>query len=116
RKLWIYKPWLDALGLEMPTTTDELLAVYRAFKEQDPNGNGNADEIPLMSATDTWTGAAMNRGSLDPYFMGSFLYNPGEPWLVLNEEGRVDFSANKDAWREGLKFLNQLYAEGLIAP
>ena len=42
--------------------------------------------------------------------MGSFLYNPGEPWLVLNAEGKVDFTANKDAWREGLKYLNRLYA------
>jgi putative aldouronate transport system substrate-binding protein len=116
RKLWINQEWLDAVGLAVPQTTDELLAVYQAFKEQDPNGDGSANEIPLMSATDTWVGSAVSRGSLDPYFMGAFLYNPGEPWLVLNAEEKVDFTANKDAWREGLKFLNQLYADGFIAP
>ena len=59
--------------------------------------------------------AAASNGSLDNFFMGSFLYNPGEPWLVLNE-GKVDVTFNKPGWREGLKYLNRLYAEGLIAP
>jgi putative aldouronate transport system substrate-binding protein len=108
RKLWIYKPWLDKLGLQMPTTTDEFEQVLRAFKEQDPNGNGKADEIPLMSATDSWA------GSLDEFFMGSFLYSPGDPWLVLND-GKVDVPFNKPEWREGLRYLNRLYDEGLIA-
>ena len=49
QKLWIYQPWLDALGLEMPQTTDEFEQVLLAFKEQDPNGNGQADEIPLST-------------------------------------------------------------------
>ena len=43
----IYQPWLDALNLEMPETTEELYNVLVAFKTQDPNGNGEADEIPM---------------------------------------------------------------------
>ena len=31
----------------MPTTTEELKEVLIAFKTDDPNGNGKADEIPL---------------------------------------------------------------------
>ena len=31
------KTWLDNLGLETPTTTDELKAVLEAFATQDPN-------------------------------------------------------------------------------
>jgi putative aldouronate transport system substrate-binding protein len=107
-KLWIYKPWLDKLGRKMPTTTDEFEQVLKAFKEKDPNGNGKADEIPLMSATDTWS------GGLDEFFMGSFLYSPGEPWLVVND-GKVEAAFNKPEWREGLRYLNRLYKEGLLA-
>jgi len=44
---WIYQPWLDKLGLAMPTEIEEFVNVLTAFKEQDPNGNGKADEIPL---------------------------------------------------------------------
>jgi putative aldouronate transport system substrate-binding protein len=119
-KLWINKAWLDALGLGIPQTTEEFYQALKAFKEQDPNGNGKADEIPLISAIDSWVGvvSANNgqvNGSFDNFFMGSFLYNPGEPWLVLNEEGKVDVSFNKPGWREGLRYLNRLHAEGLLA-
>ena len=34
-------------GLDMPTNTEELKDVLKAFKTQDPNGNGKADEIPM---------------------------------------------------------------------
>ncbi len=47
QKMWVYKPWLDKLGLKVPETTDEFEAMLKAFKEKDPNGNGKADEIPL---------------------------------------------------------------------
>ena len=42
----INKVWLDKLGLAIPTTIQELKDVLIAFKTQDPNGNGIADEIP----------------------------------------------------------------------
>lgn len=41
--LVIRKDWLDKLGLKVPKTTDELLAVAKAFTEKDPDGNGKAD-------------------------------------------------------------------------
>lgn len=118
-KLWINKVWLDKLGLGIPQTTEEFHAALKAFKDQDPNGNGQADEIGMSSGTDVWVGstgtnAPTGFGTYDPYFMGSFLYNPGEPWLVMTE-GKVDVSFNKPGWREGLKYLNALYNDGLIA-
>ena len=42
----IRQDWLDELGLSMPETQDELVEVLKAFRDQDPNGNGIADEIP----------------------------------------------------------------------
>lgn len=44
----INKTWLDKLGLSVPTTWDELLNVFDAFKTKDPNGNGQADEIAFL--------------------------------------------------------------------
>jgi putative aldouronate transport system substrate-binding protein len=41
--LVIRKDWLDKLGLEVPTTTEELMEVAVAFTEQDPDGNGQND-------------------------------------------------------------------------
>ena len=115
QKLWIYKPWLDALGLEIPTTTDEFEQVLLAFKQRDPNGNGQADEIPLSTtySPDGW------QNSLDLFFMNSFIYNPGQdasgPWLIL-QDGKVTPVYNTPQWKEGLEYLHRLYAEGLIDP
>ena len=39
----VRQDWLDALGLEAPTTTEEYLAVMEAFTTQDPDGNGRDD-------------------------------------------------------------------------
>ena len=41
--LLIRKDWLDKLGLKVPATTDEMMAVMKAFTFNDPDGNGKAD-------------------------------------------------------------------------
>lgn len=109
-KLWMNSAWLKKLGLEQPKTTEDMVKVLRAFKTQDPNGNGKADEVPLSASV---------RDALIPYFMNSFIYDPqgtsgnNNSTLVL-KDGKVDLQANKDGWREGLAYLNSLYKEGLI--
>ncbi len=53
----IRKDWLDRLGLEIPTTVDEMYEVLKAFKENDANGNGDPnDEIPFSCCN--WWGTA----------------------------------------------------------
>lgn len=49
---FINQEWLDALNLETPSNVEELTEVLRAFKTGDPNGNGQADEIPLEMGLD----------------------------------------------------------------
>ena len=39
----INKTWLDKLGLEVPETLEELEEVLIAFRDRDPNGNGEQD-------------------------------------------------------------------------
>lgn len=117
KKMWIYQPWLDALDLEMPTTTEEFYQVLKAFKEQDPNGNGQADEIPLMGATDGW--------NTDPieFIMNAFIYTRGNlvspvpaPGDFLKRDGStLSFVANTPEWRAGIEYMNKMYEEELIA-
>src|SRR5258706_5464696 len=42
QKMWVYKPWLDKLGIAVPKTTDEIEDMLKAFSDKDPNGNGKA--------------------------------------------------------------------------
>lgn len=52
-KLFFNQEWLDRLGLSVPTTAEEFYHVLKAFKENDPNGNGRNDEIGLYIAPST---------------------------------------------------------------
>ena len=105
---WINVEWLKKLGLKMPTTTEELKQVLIAFKTKDPNGNGKADEIPLSFIN-------TNGGGEDIGFLfGSF--GPGLNWdmTLVSDDGKVNFAANNDGFKEGVKYFNELYKEGLI--
>lgn len=111
QKMWVYKPWLDKLGLDIPTTTEQFYEMLVAFKTQDPNGNGKADEIPLVGSR---IGSGWN-AQVDKFLMKAFVYNNGEDRLILND-GKVDVVYNKPEWKEGLKYMAKLHAEGLLAP
>lgn len=110
-KMWIYEPWLDAVGMDMPTTTEEFYQVLKAFKEQDPNGNGEADEIPLAGSTRF----SMN---LDGFLLNPFVYNSNESGTVrlILKNGKIESIYDADGLKEGLKYINKLYSEGLISP
>ncbi|MFC5464581.1 ABC transporter substrate-binding protein [Lederbergia graminis] len=110
-KMWIYEPWLEKLNLDMPTTTEEFYEVLKAFKTQDPNGNGKADEIPFAAATTGWN------SQIDNFLMNSFVYtNKATNSYMMLENGKIDVSFTQPGWKEGLKFMNRLYEEGLLAP
>ncbi len=104
---WINVEWLDKLGLKMPTTTEELKQVLIAFKTQDPNGNGKADEIPMSFIS--------NSGGEDVKFLfGSF--GLGDNWdhTIVTNEGKVVFAPADNGYKEGVKYLHDLFKEGLI--
>ncbi|CAM3899074.1 ABC transporter substrate-binding protein [Lederbergia lenta] len=108
-KYWINEKWIKNVGLDIPTTTDELYTVLKAFKEKDPNGNGKADEVPLTGATEE----TMWGGNFAAYLMNPFIYNDADTYLRV-QDNAVSLAANTDEWKEGLKYMNKLYSEGLI--
>lgn len=104
---WINTEWLDKLGLAMPTTTDELMVVLEAFKTQDPNGNGQADEIPFSFINDG--------GNEDLKFLfAAFGEGDNDDHLIVDNEGNVQFTADKDGYKEAIKYFNEMYDKGLI--
>lgn len=109
QKLWINSSWLKKLGLSVPKTTDDIVKVYKAFRDNDPNGNGKKDEIPLSGDKNGW------HTNIADYFMNAYIYNDGGDRLLL-DNGKVDVNYNKPAFKEGLKFLNNMYKEKLIDP
>ena len=107
RRMWINQVWLDALGLDIPETTDDLLNVLRAFRDDDPNGNGKKDEIPMMGSTDGWQ-ASFERNLLNSFLLFQDRDNPY--WI---DNGEVKATYDSEEYREGLRYLHTLVDEGL---
>ena len=108
---FINQTWLDNLNLETPTTLEELTEVLRAFKTQDPNGNGEADEVPLEMNLDG--GAYYGVRYMLPMFG---IPCDHEKWIYLDDDKKVQFAATQQGFRECMEWLNLCYTEGLVDP
>ncbi|WP_136604288.1 extracellular solute-binding protein [Paenibacillus dokdonensis] len=100
----IRKDWLDKLGLAIPKTTDELMAVAKAFTEQDPDGNGKKDTTGFMDRSDLIYGAFK---TLSSYF--------GTPnnWKV-SDDGKMTPEFDTEEYVQTMDYMKQLYDNGYI--
>lgn len=110
---WVRKDWLDNLGLEVPKTLEDIVAVAKAFAEQDPDGNGKADTIGLPLNADYILGKYGTDYVADPIanLFGSY----ARTWYA-QEDGTVIYGSITNETREALEYLAQLYADGIIDP
>ncbi|MFC5653793.1 extracellular solute-binding protein [Paenibacillus solisilvae] len=100
-KLWLDTTVLKQYGLQMPTTTEEFKSVLKVFKEN--------NLIPLTGDIDGW--------HADPtiFLMNAFIYHDGTDYFNINN-GKVIFAPAQPEWKQGLEYIHDLYAEGLIDP
>ena len=100
---FINQKWLTELGLEMPTTPDELTEVLRAFKAAYP------DCLPLSFV--------MNGGNEDVgVLLSAFGYGDNPDHYIVTNEKKVIYALADEGIIPGLEWLHSLYAEGLIDP
>jgi putative aldouronate transport system substrate-binding protein len=115
-KMWINTAWIETLKLEVPTTTEELKNVLIAFKEGDPNGNKVQDEIGVYGRRQGWgedtIACLMNSFVETSWNNGKF--NGG---LAADQKTGTKVVAPfvTDGWKEGIKYLNDLYNNGVFA-
>ena len=110
----INKTWLDELGLEVPTTLDELHDVLVAFQENDMAtmyGNDAGQTIPLSFGIDQWCWGQ------NIFYAGFGFTN----WtndvcmdLILQPDGTVNFVSDDDNYRAALEYFHDWFTEGLI--
>jgi len=105
----IRQDWLDALGLEAPTTPEELLAVATAFTIQDPDGNGKNDTYgygafiegpgvgrrfnPVFGAygvLDVWNFVDASADKFELNVRDPQYYEAMQVMVALNEAGVID--------------------------
>ncbi len=100
--MYINQTWLDAVGMKAPTNIDELYNVLKAFKTKDPNKNGEADEIPMLSS-----GIWLYVINAFVHFSQSDMYNA--------TKGKVWSPVVTDEYRQAMIYLNKLTKEGLLS-
>ena len=107
-KMFYNKALLDELGLGVPTTTDEFYDVLVAFKAAYPDGipyatctDGNS--VPWAFFTNAWTYSTFNQSKEASNTLG-----------MRNHNGTVETILDDEEYREALRYLNKLYAEGLL--
>ncbi|MBW3079422.1 extracellular solute-binding protein [Bifidobacterium simiiventris] len=111
--LFINKTWLDKLGLQVPKTWDELFKVMDAFKTQDPNGNGQADEIPYamrnMGSDIGWWSPLLFLNSTG---ISTQFNNSPSRFGAYVENGKVKNYLVSDQLRETVEFLHTMIEKG----
>jgi len=103
--LWYNGEWLDALDVEeLPKTTDEFYELLKRFRDEDPNGNGKADEIPLLD---------VEMDSSRPWLMAAFGM---KEWGIEEVDGEVRYTPIQPEYKEYLAYMHKLFDEKLLDP
>ncbi len=110
RKMWINKYYLDQMNCEVPTTTEEFKEVCKKFLEMKPDG------VAVAGADVGWY------TRMQDWLMGSFTFFPAKSStfiardaVALNTEtGKLECVATTDEYKEGLKYIKELYDMGAI--
>ncbi len=103
--------WLKNVGIdELPTDWDSYYAALEAFRDQDANGNGDAnDEIPYGWADGMWC-AHLFANESGRFDIGTF----DSDYFEISTDGVVSCSRNTDRYKEYLQVVHQWYEDGLI--
>ncbi len=108
-KMWVYKPWFDAAGVDIKDihTTEDFKNAFLTVVKNDPNGNGKNDEVGVTSYATSlkWF----------EYLMNAFIYAGGDDYMYV-KDGTLGLAYQREEWKEGLKFMKELYDLGLIDP
>ena len=111
RKMWVNTEYLEQMGKEIPTTTEEFLDVCKAFLEMKPNG------IAVGGAASGWFSRVQD------WLLGAYTFVPTKSGTTKVRDYVVRDSANNDQmvcisttdeYKEGLRFMKELYDMGAL--
>lgn len=109
--LWLRKDWLENLGLEEPSTLDEVADILRAFINDDPDGNGQNDTVGLAALSTVYGDYPNNTFAIDNIFTALGAYP--NIWIT-DSEGNAVYGSIQPEMKDALQLLADWYAEGLI--
>ncbi len=98
--------WLDAVGMEAPTTLEEMHDVLDAFVHNDPDGNGEDDTFGYITI-------ANHYHWFFPDIFGAYGLLPFD-WQEV--DGEIVYGGLREECTEVMQLLQDWYKEGLIHP
>ncbi|MFP4974638.1 extracellular solute-binding protein [Paenibacillus sp. CN-4] len=99
----VRQDWMEKLKLAEPATLDDYYAVLKAFKEQDPDGNGQADTYGLSTA--------------GLYDIQGFMSAAGVKYkYVIDDQGKRSIPYATEAAVPVYEWFAKLYQEGILDP
>lgn len=108
RDCWIINEnWVKELGLTLPTTMAEYETYLQAVKDHAGTGTIPESVIPLYFMFGNWVGGEFN------IYSQFGVYTSNSDFLIV-EDGKVQFQAINPDIKEPLKWMQQMYAKGLI--
>lgn len=106
--LYYRKDWQKKLGIKDPQTLKDYYNMFRAFAENDPNGNGEKDEVALFPKE------IQNWGPLATAFGLDFQVNTGANSGFSMITGELTYQFARPEYKEFLEYLKSYYDAGLI--
>ncbi|MFC5651235.1 extracellular solute-binding protein [Paenibacillus solisilvae] len=105
--LWVRSDWLEKLNLKEPQTLEDVVALAKAFVENDPDGNGKKDTFGLGLNKDLWGGFAALEGFFSAYHVYTTIW-------VKDASGKAAFGGIQPEVKTVLLKLQEMYKSGLI--
>ena len=103
----IRQDWLDNLGLEYPTTLEELKEVARAFTFDDPDGNGEDDTIGFAGTPNT------DKFHTSPFAIAMGAFGETLGW-EKTESGAWEPWQIREGTMKAVEWYRECYQEGLV--
>lgn len=96
--------WLENLGMEMPTTLEELYDILYAFTYNDPDGNGIDDTI----------GVSMSDSELKNVSTLLSIYSGGDNTWTIDENGKFIPEYYSQTYTDALTWFRTCYENGMV--
>lgn len=99
--IWLRSDWLAKSNKTMPKTMDELVALLKDFRDNDYDGNGKNDTIPLTLPT-----------VLQTQDMFAAYFGTRNEVYMKDDKAVIPYGTNE--YKEYMDFMKMLYTEKLI--
>jgi putative aldouronate transport system substrate-binding protein len=106
--MYIRDDWRENVGLPVPTTTEELMALAKAFTEQDPDGNGEDDTVGIALGNNLTEGYMGFTGIANSY--GAY------PGAWIERDGKLVYGSVQPEMKTALIALRDAVENGYISP